>query len=143
MKKINHKAIIVLLPIYSRSIIVVFEWNFSQILSLAKSHQIKVDKFSQQMKDAFYGQGLCCQFGDDNVDILIWCKVFPDRASNYGVLYHEIYHAVDAIAHQIDPTCGLYAQDGLSEARAYLYEYIVTCCNKVLWAKETKKNKKK
>jgi hypothetical protein len=131
------------LSIYRRSIIVVFGWDLQKIINLAHKKNIKTAKFSERMKDEFYGAGLCCKFGDHNTDILIWIKDFPDRASKYGILYHELYHAVDVIAEDIDPEFKLYCEDGVSEARAYLYEYIVTECNKVLWAVKTKNKKKK
>jgi hypothetical protein len=129
------------LSIYRRSVVVVFGWELQKIIKLANKKGIKTDKFSERMKNEFYGSGLCCHFGDDNNDILIWLRDFPEQSSQFGVLYHEIYHAVDIVAENIDSEFKLYCDNGMSEARAYLYEYIVTECNKILWAVKPKKKK--
>lgn len=131
------------LAIYCRSVVVVFGWSLKKIIRYANKQGIKTIKFAERMKDEFYGAGLCCKFGDNNTDILIWLKDFPENSAQFGILYHEIYHAVDAIATEIDPEFKLYCEDGVSEARAYLYEYIVNECNKVLWAIKPKTKKKK
>ena len=77
--------------------------------------------------------GWATHYGDDNTDVVIWLKVKPKRASQYGVLYHEVYHAVDIIAHDLDPQYGLYDKVGMSEPRAYIYEHIVNQLNSKLW----------
>lgn len=80
-------------------------------------------------------KGITTNFGDGNSDILIWLRKTPVEFDEYGTLYHELYHAVELIASQIDPNHLMNDNEGMSEARAYLYEYLATECNRTLWTR--------
>jgi len=79
-------------------------------------------------------RGFCMPYGDGEADILIWLRKRPKRATEYDTLYHELYHAVDYIADSVDPLEGLRDRENSSEARAYLYSWLATECNRVLWS---------
>ena len=70
--------------------------------------------------------GITIQLGDNNTDILVWLKRRPKTAREYGTLYHELSHALDFIAesHNLKEE---------TEAKAYIYEFMATECNMVLW----------
>jgi hypothetical protein len=77
--------------------------------------------------------GLCTHFGEQNTDILVVVKGWPKTATEFGVLYHELYHAVEMIAADVDRVNHMMTVDDYSEPRAYLIEYLMTECNKALW----------
>lgn len=70
--------------------------------------------------------GLTARLGDRNDDVLVWLRHRPRRASEYGTLYHELFHAVQAVARSRN----LGAE---TESPAFLYEYLATRCNRALW----------
>jgi hypothetical protein len=103
-------------------------------LAKGLSKSIFTKSWRESIEESFpVSSGLCHTLGEDNTDIIIWLKDKPNKASEYGSLYHELYHAVDYIAHAHDREHHLSDEDGNSEARAYLYEYLATEANKKLW----------
>lgn len=70
---------------------------------------------------ALKSTGLTSNAGTGNRDIMIWLEKKPTTILEYGVLYHEIYHAVYRIARDMSAS-------EEEELQCYLYEYIVTKC---------------
>jgi hypothetical protein len=122
------KFIEIPLSIYRCTVLVTWEQDPDKIIKYASKRGID---FKPDWKEVFLantkGLGLCIELGTNNVDCLIWVKEQPKKASQYGVLYHEIYHAVDYIAEKRN------MKIEEKESRAYIFEYIVNQCNKVLW----------
>ena len=73
--------------------------------------------------------GLAILYGDDNSDVLVWLKKRPEKCSEYGVLYHELYHAVDSIIESRN----LFEE---KESPAFIYEYLAMECNNYFWSKK-------
>ena len=76
--------------------------------------------------------GICLLYGADNSDVLVWLRHRPQKASQYGVLYHELYHAVAAVVRERH-------LGGESESPAFIYEYLATRCNQVLWPRSRRR----
>jgi hypothetical protein len=129
MKKEN-KFILINLAIFRCHCVVTWEQDVKEIVKWAKKHDVNslkedwVQTFNETTKVA---NGLCIDLGLGNTDILVWLKEKPKKMSQYGVLYHELYHAVDKIAEDHA------MQTKETEARAYIFEYLTNECNKVLW----------
>ena len=126
----KSKCVIVTIPvvIYNIHVFVFVNGGAKNIIDYAKELGLKLSKRWIKGLDSQYkgnGLGFCTYYGEDNIDILIGIKKPLLKASDYGTLYHEIYHAVFWILkdHSIKD----------EEAGAYLYEYISTECNRVLW----------
>jgi hypothetical protein len=119
------------LAIYRLHVIITWERSADKIIAYAKAHNCVTAKsfktdFEEHLKEDVLG--LCMVFSNDNPDVLVWLAEQPTRASNYGTLYHELYHAVDSI----EDSRNLSEE---AESRAYIFEYLVTEANKVLWAR--------
>lgn len=128
-KKPESKYIVINLSIYRCVVVVTWEQDIDKIMKYVKKHGVKIkDDWkgvfeTHQEKSA----GVCITLGEDNTDCLVWIKERPKRASQYGTLYHELYHAVDHISEAHALTIDE------KEARAYMFEYLVNNCNKILW----------
>lgn len=130
----------VYLRTYRRSVVVFFGTTAEGILKMGKKRGISVRLFTdswvaalKELSTEKTTSGFTMQFGDNNTDVLISMRERPKKASEYGRLYHEVYHAVDEIAWAVDETNKLTTKDGTSEARAYLFEHIVNELNSKLW----------
>jgi hypothetical protein len=128
------KPIEIYIPIYKVTVIMVFGWTKEQILKCGKEHGVKEQREMSKWIDKNIDtcSGFCVRYGDGNRDILIWLKKYPESFKEYGVVYHELYHAIDFIAYDIDPET-MMSNEGSSEARAFLFEYIINEANRVLW----------
>lgn len=129
------------LSLYKRTVVVFFNSTLDRVIEAGIKNGIEKHSFSDEWKKevepAFKSaNGFCAHYGEDSSDILICIKKRPTKASEFDTLYHEIYHAVDTIAKHIDPENSMTDKTGNSEARAYLYGYIATECNKILWNKK-------
>ena len=127
MKKPEQKHIEIALAIYRCSVIVTWEQDIDKVIKWAQKQGVKISddwkgEFTECRKKA---TGTTLMLGDENTDILVWLKVRPKKASEYGVLYHELYHATDRIAEDHNLKEG--------EARAYIFEFLANECNRVLW----------
>ena len=116
--------------VYKCHVIVTWEPDVKKIIIYAKRRKVKISddwqrEFTECQKKA---TGVTMTLGDDNTDVLVWLKTRPRKASEYGVLYHELYHATDRIAEDHNIKEG--------EARAYIFEFLVNECNRVLWQKK-------
>jgi len=114
--------------IYRLHVVVTWETKAEQIAIYAKKHGITVakrfiDDFEENSREAL---GLCMKFENDNPDLIVWMERRPKKASEYATLYHELYHAVDSISESRN-------LDKEEEARAYVFEYLVTQANKFFW----------
>lgn len=127
--KKENKFIAINLAIYRMFVVVTWEPEVHKIANWAnKNGTLKVtdEWITTFLKSKEKAIGCCLEFGKDNTDVLIWLKERPKKASQYGTLYHELYHAVD----HITDTHNLSVE---REARAYVYEYLIDECNRVLW----------
>ncbi len=114
---------------------VIVSWNIpvDRVLGYAR---LRGCEFSDEWKaDLFKGIngaiGFCSNLGPGNSDVLVWVKHPLGRKSTsreFGTLYHELFHAVDKITKERN-------LHGEEEARAYIYEWLVTECNKFFWRK--------
>lgn len=147
-KKENKiKPIEIHLDIYRCVIVVFCGHSLEEIKKIGLRKGISKDtlnrKFLRQTEETLEENigGFCSPYGENNRDILVWVKKRPLIAHEYGVLYHELYHAVDMIFAGIDKNTLGYAKEGISEPRAYLYQHLVNRCNQVLWPAPKRKNK--
>ena len=119
-KKLKHLEIN--LAIYRCHDIIFWETTVDEIAVWGKKNKLTIsEKWIEDFKETVKGaSGACLSFGYDNRDRVIWLKERPHKATQYGVLYHELYHAVDFIADEanLDTT-----KNG-TEARAYIFEYL-------------------
>jgi hypothetical protein len=128
MKSNNFLAINV--AVFRMHVIVTWETEAEEIERYARKHKVEVaekfvDEFKENTKDAI---GVCMVFANENPDVLVWLRKRPRKASDYGTLYHELYHAVDNISESRN------LKDE-AEARAYAFEYLATEANKFFWSK--------
>jgi hypothetical protein len=132
VKKKEKKYIHIFLAIYRCTVLVTWEQDTRKIMRYCNN---RGSTLGDSWKKDFEGArergavGLCIKLGeaDTNVpDYLVWLKERPQKASQYGVLYHELFHAVDAVA----DSRAMWREP---EARAFLFEYLVDCCNRVSW----------
>ena len=137
MKKL---ACVICIPaaIYRRHVIVFFGASIDEIIAYGVKHRIGRASFSLEWVEiaqqaAGKNAGFCLDYGEGNGDILVWVRKYPKTAAEVGILYHELYHAVECVASAVDPIRRLVDEDGHSEARANLFEYLVTEVNRVLW----------
>lgn len=141
-KQIKHGEVILTIPIplYRRTVIIFICSTAQRMIDHGIKHGIDKEKLSPEWRKSVEtavkeSAGFCVEYGHENVDVLIPIKKYPTKASEYGCLYHELYHAVDFISKDIDHENTMTDKVGNSEARAYLYEYLATECNKILWNK--------
>lgn len=131
-KKINK--IIIPVPVYRVSVVIFFGATMEEMIKQGVKGGIKEKSFTKEWRD-WVGEnietatGICCDYGEDNKDVLVWVKVRPQRCSEYAVLYHELYHATDHIA----DSRAFNVKDKISEPKAFLFEYLFTQASKVLW----------
>lgn len=131
MKKTNKYTIIEIpLIIYPVHMIVMMNTDYSEIKQHLISNKVSISpQFEKAIRgwlDAPNTKGYCCAYGyKENPDVLILLKSRPKKASEYGILYHEIYHATDRLSRSL----GLIG----FETKAYLFQYLITECNRVLW----------
>ena len=128
MKNKENKFIEIPLSIFRCSVLVTWEQDVDKIIKYASKRGVP---FKEDWKEVFVansnGLGLCLELGTNNVDCLIWLKEKPLKTNQFGVLYHEIYHAVDYISEHR----GMKTEE--KESRAYIFEHIVNQCNSILW----------
>lgn len=136
----NH---ILVIPLILYRLHVIIAWELP-IEKLAKHCRRRgavnaTDEWAREITE-FTGSanGCCTNLGKGNADVFIWLKNSPHRgskASEYGTLYHELFHAVD----RITETHNL---DGEQECRAYIFEHLITEANKFFWARKEPKTLK-
>ena len=127
MKKGESRFLIIPIGVYRLHVVVTWEASIKKIIQFLKHHHAKVsknfaDEFLENTQDAI---GLCMRYSDDNPDLLVWLQDRPRKTSQYGTLYHELYHAVDSIAESR-------AMEDEVESRAYVFEYLATEANRKL-----------
>lgn len=128
MRKKKSKFLKIHLGIYRVGVLITWETTAKEIedhikdlgLDIAKSFQ---DDFNEATKDAV---GLCIKPSNDYPDLVVWLAKGPKKASEYGTLYHELYHAVDSIAESR-------SLEDETESRAYIFEYLATEANRFFW----------
>jgi len=126
----RKKILAIHVDVFRVAVVVTWETNKAWVMNHARTHGIAVTEdgfgqaFSREVEDNEC-LGLCISFGDRNSDVLVWLRERPTKATDYGVLYHELYHAVDCIAESRHLKC--------AECRAFTFEYLVNQCNKFFW----------
>lgn len=125
----SNKFLAINLAVYRLHVIVTWDTSAEEIAEYSEAHGCDVSKrfvsdFKEHAEDALLG--LCMKLHNENPDVLVWLKQRPRRASDYGTLYHELYHAVDDISKSRN-------LDDEAESRAYIFEYLVTEANKFFW----------
>ena len=133
IKKKKAMFVRVDLAIYRRSVVFAFGATMDDIRRYALTHRlgpdVMTDDWQRHTESVLKDEGclgFACPFGERNSDILVSMRKHPVKISEYGTLYHELYHAVDLIALSMDPNSLLYDKANMSEARAYLFEYLST-----------------
>src|SRR3990167_8657873 len=127
----------IVIPLYRISVIVFLGVSLEEIIKTGIKRGIKSERFTTNWKQWIENemeqetQGLVCDFGEKNKDVLMWIRKRPRKLSEYAVLYHELYHVVDHIA----DSRNFSQDDKISEPKAYLFEYLFTEISKVLWSK--------
>lgn len=128
------------IPIYQRHLVLFIGASVEQMVIVGTKKGIRSETLSKkwisdvkEMVEDRTCAGFCASYGENNTDVLLWVREKPCTVKTYETVYHELYHAVDKIAEQVDPTIRLTDQYGMSEARAYLFGYLITEINKVLW----------
>ena len=125
------------LAIYRLAVVVTWETSLGDILAFARRGKVEITRerwgkdFSEYADDP-HCNGLTMLLGDDNADVLVWLRHRPKKASEYGVLYHELFHAVQQIVKSRN------LGDEI-ESPAFLFEYLANQCNKVLWAQSRRR----
>lgn len=123
--------------IYEISVIIFFGGDLEFIIKTGIKKGIKKEQFTKSWKNWVENgikeiQGLCCNYGEGNKDVLVWMCKYPETLKDYRILYHELYHATDHIADSIN----FDSVDKLSEPRAYLFEYLFNEASLILWNKK-------
>lgn len=139
-KKWPDNILVVPLPMYRLHIIIAWDMPLRDAAKHCQRHgcELTEEWITEVAAFAEGGNGLCVNLGRGNSDCLIWMKtgLYRDsKASEYGTLYHEIFHAVDKItkSHNLH---------GEEECRAYIFEWIATECNKYFWNRKRPKSKR-
>jgi len=136
--------------LYRIHVVLFIGWDLDAMIAHGRKHGISEGCFTPDWKSWMSAAietaaGLCANFGEStkNSDILIWLRDNPTKASEYGPLWHELLHAVDKIALHADPSARFFAESGMSEPRAFLYEYLAVKFTQVLWNRKPEKKSKK
>ncbi len=137
MKKLQLKLIEIPIKLYKVSVVIFFGGDIEFIIKTGIKKGIKKEQFTKKWKNWIEdemkeGQGICCDYGENNKDVLVWMWKRPETLKDYGILYHELYHAVDYIA----DSRGFDSIDKLSEPKAYLFEYLFNEASLILWNKK-------
>ena len=116
--------------LYRLHVLIFWEVKIETIVRHAKKRRCSIsDQWVTDIsEDVKIASGVCARLGDDNTDIMVWLKKRPKTAGEFGVLYHELFHAVDYIteSHNLADE---------KEARAFLYEFLANECNQYFWRK--------
>ncbi len=132
-KKKEKRFLEINLAIYRVYVVVTWETTKQEILKYVRkiSPSLKITdeewgKLFSENADNNRTAGITMELGDDNCDILVWLRKRPKTAKDYGVLYHELHHAVRAISDSRNL--------GIEhESPAFIYEYLATKCNNYFW----------
>ena len=140
MKKIMKNLVAIPIIPFRLHVLVAWEIPIEEIVKCVKKHGTKeisdewIRDFKEHTKKSL---GLCYEIGGSR-DILVFLKKRPQTASEYGVLYHELYHAVDTITESSQLL-------QYEHSRAFIFEYLANECNGYFWSlpiKNKEKNKK-
>ena len=130
-KKEHADFVSINLPLYRRHVIVAINADSKSIIDYGRTHgmdeEVLTNDWCENLRktDDDGCQGFCQHFGDNNNDVLVSIRKMPETLPQLGCLLHELYHAVDLMAHQMDEGCAFTGGSGVSEPRAYLYEHVV------------------
>lgn len=120
----KSKFLLINLPIYRLSVVLTWETDAQEIAKWTASQGVKVaPRFERDFKEASGDAlGLCMSLDNKYPDMLVWLAKKPSNKDGFHTLYHELYHAVDGISENRN-------LGDEKEARAYLFEHLVTVCD--------------
>ncbi len=127
-KKTPPKFLVIPLGIWKCGVVVTWETTIEKIVEFGIQNKLNVnpDWEKDVAKGMRRGCGLCVHYGDHEADLLVWLKTRPRKLSEFGVLYHELHHAVEFLAKDK-------AMEAELEAKAYTYEYLAIAAQRRLW----------
>lgn len=133
--------IIIPLPLYHLHVVIAHGCTIEQCYAHLKKLKYDVDdELFKDLKDsADSSHGLCTNLGKDNLDVLVWLARSVHRdsdSSEYGPLWHELFHAVLKIQRNLG--CTLEEEFG-----AYLFEHLAESACNVFWRTKPPKERKK
>ena len=121
------------LKIYRIAVVVFIGATKKEIMQVANKRGVTItEKWGKDFDEVYNdtrANGFCMELGDDNCDLLVYLKKFPRKASEYGTLYHELWHAT----YEIIKSRNLWKEE---ESPAFIYEYLATECNRNFWGKK-------
>jgi tRNA G18 (ribose-2'-O)-methylase SpoU len=127
--KVNKLEIF--LEIYRLTVLVTWDCKIEDVIKHCEKRGCKLTDQEKEtiIKLSGRAQGICCNIGEGNSDVLVWMRNRPRTVSGYSVMYHELFHAVDNITNS-------HNMAGEYEARAFIYEFLTTQCNNHFWGKK-------
>jgi len=131
-KRKEKKYIDIFIEIYKMNLIIFWDSTGEEIAKYVKKYsKLDSESIKDLNKDINSGcAGFSGSLYKDGIDKIIWLKEKPEKVHTFGVLYHELHHAVEFIA---DDKGFNGSSITSKEAKAYLFEYIVNYCNTKLW----------
>lgn len=132
--KSKKNILVIPVPLYRVTVLVAWDVPIESVGRHCRKHGCNITKewIKDRVSFAEGANGICTNLGEGNTDVLVWLKNNLHRrskASEFGILYHELYHAVD----RIGKSHNLMEEE---EARAYIFEYLVFRCNQFFWKKK-------
>lgn len=140
-RKVSDNILEITVRMYKIHVIVAWAMPFNEVARFCRKRgcsALTPEWVREVASFAEGANGLCTNLGQGNTDVLVWLKnaLYRDsKASEYGTLYHELFHAVD----KITKSHNLHDEQ---ECRAYLFEYIATECNRFFWGNKRPKGAK-
>ena len=141
--KINNNWLKMPVEIYRLNVFICINQSRKEVEDFGEKSGIQTWRFDNEWTMKFnnaynMSSGFVLLFGEgeSNRNLLLWLKNRPSHIGYDGVLYHELYHVVEWIANAVDPSSRLCDEDGHSEARAYLFQYLVNKAHDFFWSNE-------
>ena len=116
-KKLNY---IIKLEIYPFDIMFSFNETDEELIKTLDKYGIDHADHPWQFETDKHGIGRTCIFASGQT--LVRLPMWPERSEDYGVLQHEIFHAVEYLFYRI----GMNLKKCSGEAYAYLIGFITT-----------------
>ena len=116
------------IPVFGIGIIFSFGQSNEKIMAVLKDAGIKYMPNLLSESDPARG----CTYCDGSVTALIVMKEWPERASHYNTLNHEIFHACDMTLRNT----GFNLSNDSQEAWAYMIGHVSERIYQILWIKK-------
>lgn len=120
---------VVTIPVYGLGILLSFGQTKEQLEATLKKRNVTTIKIRDD-----HGTGNLGGYvqTDQSTTAVLWLRHWPERASQYNVLQHEIFHAVDYLLRNI----GFTLSDDSNEAWAYAIGHVSEKVYQFLWDKK-------